>query len=238
MFFKPNVAAPGGNILSTYPRAKGSYAILSGTSMATPFVSGSSALLLEALGKASSVYKNARTRFQTTANGVPSTKTDADPLQTLAQAGAGLINVHSAVHATTYVSPGQLQLNDTANLNPAHIITIQNTGKTAQTYKITHLPAGTATTLNNSQAIPYPVPLTKDAASVSFSTTSLKVKPGQTASFAATIFPPKGLDAKTFPVYSGFIKITGDVDVMQVSYLGLAAAMKDMGVIDTSSTCE
>jgi len=34
LYFKPSLAAPGGNILSTYPRAKGSYAILSGTSMA------------------------------------------------------------------------------------------------------------------------------------------------------------------------------------------------------------
>ena len=34
---KPQVSAPGGNILSTYPTFKGSYAVLSGTSMACPY---------------------------------------------------------------------------------------------------------------------------------------------------------------------------------------------------------
>jgi subtilisin family serine protease len=110
---KPAISAPGGNILSTFPVAKGSYAVLSGTSMSTPFAAGGAALLLSAKGKSPSVAKDARTLFETTSSMIPS-KNDTG-FETLAQAGAGLINVYKAIHSTTFVSPGQLILNDTAH---------------------------------------------------------------------------------------------------------------------------
>lgn len=83
--------------------------------MATPFVAGSSALLLSVKGKSTAVTSAARTLFETTAQKVGSSKTDGDPLQTLTQQGAGLINVFNAIHTTTIVSPGELILNDTAH---------------------------------------------------------------------------------------------------------------------------
>ena len=39
-YFKPAVAAPGGNILSTLPTTLGSFGVKSGTYTATPFVAG------------------------------------------------------------------------------------------------------------------------------------------------------------------------------------------------------
>ena len=116
-FFKPAVAAPGGGILSTVP--ENGYSVLSGTSMATPFVAGVSALLFESKGKTADVARTARTLFETTAKYVPSNLTDGDPLQTVTQQGAGLINAYDALHATTILSKGELLLNDTANFKPA-----------------------------------------------------------------------------------------------------------------------
>ena len=118
MYFKPAVAAPGGNILSTLPLALGGWGVESGTSMATPFTAGSSALVLQAKGKGASVVKGLRDLFQATASPVGSSATDSDPLQTLAQQGAGLIQVNLAINTKTVVSPAQLLLNDTAHFKP------------------------------------------------------------------------------------------------------------------------
>ena len=121
-FFKPAVAAPGGNILSTLPVPLGSFAAASGTSMATPFVAGSSALLLQVKGRSAAVALSARSLFETTANFVPSSNNVlSGPLQTVAQQGAGLIQVHNALRYSTIVTPGEIILNDTAHFRATSV---------------------------------------------------------------------------------------------------------------------
>ena len=119
MELKPTVGAPGGNIISTYPLAKGGYTVESGTSMATPFVAGSAALVLQTRGKSS--VKGIRDLFQSTASPIRSGTEETDLLQTLAVAGAGLVQVNVAVDAKTLVTPGQLLLNDTTHFNSVYV---------------------------------------------------------------------------------------------------------------------
>ncbi len=86
--------------------------------MATPFTAGSAALLLQTKGKTADVARGIRSFLESTAKRVPSSKTDGDPLQTVTQQGAGLVNVFDAVHAETLVTPTELIVNDTAHARP------------------------------------------------------------------------------------------------------------------------
>ncbi|KAF5371300.1 hypothetical protein D9758_004263 [Tetrapyrgos nigripes] len=232
-FFKPAVAAPGGNILSTLPVPLGSYGVESGTSMATPFIAGSSALLLSVKGKSQAVTSNARTLFETTAQTISSSHTDGDPLQTVTQQGAGLVNVFNAIHSTTVLSPGEFILNDTAHFNGKHTLTVKNTGNSQKRYSVRHVPAGTAVTFQPGTIFPAvgPVPLTTAAASVSFSTSSFTLAPGASRSVVATFTLPEG-DESTFPLYSGFIHVATDVEDLHVSYIGLGASLINAQVLD------
>lgn len=83
--------------------------------MATPFIAGVSALLFSVKGRSAAVGTSARDLFETTAQLVPSSHTDGDPLQTVAQQGAGLIDAFKALTTDIIITPGELLTNDTAN---------------------------------------------------------------------------------------------------------------------------
>ncbi|KAF6763345.1 pyrolysin [Ephemerocybe angulata] len=234
-YFKPAVSAPGGGILSTIP--EGGYAVLSGTSMATPFVAGSAALLFEAKGKKPEVGRTARTLFESTAKYIPSNLTDADPLQTVTVQGAGLINVYDALHATTILSKGELILNDTVNFKPVQTFKVTNTGNATKDYKLSHILAGTALTFrpNSHFTAKGPVPLAKVGAQAAISPEKFTLKPGQSRDVTVRFTAPTGLDATTFPVFSGFIQVAAPSEnPVHVSYVGGVGSLKAVTIIDTT----
>jgi len=67
------------------------------------------------------------------------------------------------------------------------------------------------------------VPLTGEAAKV----TVFTLQPGMTQTTVPTSTAPAGLDKAQFPVCSGFIDVTSGSENYQVSYVGLAASLKD-----------
>ncbi|KAJ7622720.1 subtilisin-like protease [Mycena polygramma] len=235
-YFKPAITAPGGSILSTYPVPLGSWALDSGTSMATPFIAGSAALFLAAKGKSPAVAKSARTFFQATAKPLSSSHTDGDPFQTATQQGAGLVQVYDAIFGTTTLSRTELILNDTAHFAGPQKFTVKNAGKTIKTYTLSHVPAGTAVTVDAGSILPGlgPIPLSTDYASVTFNGEKFTLLPGQSHDVVANIKPPQAVDATTFPVYSGFIYVSSGNDSVHATYLGLAASLKDKQVIDNT----
>jgi len=187
-------------------------------------------------GTSADVGLGARSLFESTAQRISSNNTGGVPLQTVSVQGGGLIDAFSAINADVIVSPGELLLNDTAHFQGTQTFTVKNTGSAAKKFNITHIPAGTALSLQPGTPFPEdgPVPLSTQFATVKFSETSFTVHPGQTQEITAHITPPSGIDPSTLPIFSGFIQIASETESYQVTYLGLAAALINAQVVDDS----
>ena len=205
-------------------------------SMSTPHAAGSAALLLQSLGKGCG--SEMRRLLTTTAQPLPVSHA-SDDLQTVAQQGSGQLNVWDAANMKTLVSPGEILLNDTQYFDSDHIITIENTSGSSVTYTLSHTPAKTVLSIGSALGLANtaPLPTTSDTASVSFRTTTTTIRARRTSQVKVTFKPPSGLDPKTYPIYSGFITVTGsNGEVLSIPYQGVASRMKDMKIIDNSNT--
>ncbi|KAL2074241.1 hypothetical protein VTL71DRAFT_8019 [Oculimacula yallundae] len=235
---KPQISAPGGAILSTWPLEATGYAILSGTSMATPYVSGALALLKSQFPNAS--VQQLREKLQSTATTL-SYAYDKSLRTSVAQQGGGLINVYKAVNFESAVSPSELNLGDLDLLKPREI-TIENKSGRSKTYVISHEPAGETNLLPNLYRGNAPVlgvdslpGLYASYATTKFSSTSITIGAGQKANFTVTFQPPTDIDDDFLPVYSGYIKITNNNDEFKVAYLGQPYSRYKADYIDASS---
>ena len=92
---KPDIAAPGGLIRSTYPLEKGGYAIISGTSMASPHVAGAAALF--DAGAAGHDPFDVRTVLQNSADPI---NFNATILEAVHRQGAGMVDIDDTILAT------------------------------------------------------------------------------------------------------------------------------------------
>ncbi|EJD38527.1 subtilisin-like protein [Auricularia subglabra TFB-10046 SS5] len=232
MLFKPALAAPGGGILSLWPTTMGSYAISSGTSMATPHAAGVAALVLKAKGKGAA--RGMRELLQTTAQPVPASLDEGAPPHTLIQQGAGQINAWNALSYTSSLTPAELLLNDTAHWRGAHTLWIANRSRKTKVYRLKHVPSRTVLTRQKDSIQPAFPPLeTVDAAvRVAFSASRVTVLPGGRVPVRVTISPPRNVDGKRVPVLSGQIEVSTAGETLRASYLGAATALKSVQVLD------
>ncbi|MDX1677333.1 S8 family serine peptidase [Arsukibacterium sp.] len=196
---KPDIGAPGGSIFSTYPLERGGFATLSGTSMSSPHVAGSAALLLQA--KPETPVMSVRSVLQNSADPkVWSLNPGLGFLDNVHRQGAGMVDVDDSITANTYITPGKIATGEGEAGPFSQRLTVYNNGTEAVTYQLSSVNAlSTGGIITPS--------FFAGNASVSFSSDMLTVAPGSSATVDATITPATLPD---YGQYGGYIVFTPD----------------------------
>ena len=225
--FKPEVTAPGGNIWSTVPVAQGSYANLSGTSMAAPHVAGAAALIR--LAHPSWTVEQVKTALMNTATVLTDPTSAGLPYSPRLQ-GAGRINVYDALQNDVTVTS---QLNGQAAVALGSVeswktdpitfpLVLHNSGSADASYNVT----GTIQWVNaGGTATSYAIP----GANFSASPATVTVPAGGSRTVTVTInMTAVSLSYSRFPYVEGYVTFTPSSGVaLHVPYMGYLGNWND-----------
>ncbi len=221
---KPDLGAPGGNILSTFPIEKGSYASFSGTSMASPHVAGAVALLLQAKPELRGKTTKVRELLQTTGtlaawSGDPT----SGQLEPVHHQGGGLIQIVTALTTKQTVSPGKISLGEGSAGPKTTSITLTNTSSKPVTYAITKADGvATVGSLVTKRFF-------RDVSATMSAPTTVTVPAKGTATVTVKITPPR---APATAIYGGWITFTATgATTLHVPFAGMAGDYQSVNVL-------
>jgi hypothetical protein len=149
-----------------------------------------------------------------------------------------LINAYKFIHSGITVSEASLAFNDTANHVANAAFYVSNTGKTTQTYTLTHVPAANVYAFAASDPS-FPArftagtawPLDTKYSTAVISPSTLTIKPGEKKRVTVAVTPDPSLDAKLVPFYSGYVNITGGGESIHIPYGGVATKLHDVTIL-------
>ncbi|KAF9871425.1 hypothetical protein CkaCkLH20_11072 [Colletotrichum karsti] len=233
---KPDIAGPGGDVYSSY-LSPPTWTILSGTSMATPYLAGIAALYVGKFGgkKIHGAKFSEQLMMRIISSGERvQWSNDIHTVEgftaSVAQVGAGLVNASKVLDYTTQLSLERFALNDTANFIEKHTVEITNHAAEAVTYTFAVEPAGGFDTLDASdpsKLAKYPLTPQTMVPQVALPESGFSVGPGETKTAEFTFKAPEALNAALLPTYSGNIRIESSKgEQLAVPYLGLAADLQ------------
>jgi len=227
---KPDIGAPGGLIRSTYPIELGSYATISGTSMSSPHVAGAAALFLEAHPNTNPQVM--RSLLQNSADPAPWWGNPAlGFLDNVHRQGAGMLDIDDAILATTKITPGKLALGESQAGPQTRTLTLENSSSSAVTYDLSYVNALSTSGTNTDTGIPpaQRVNYWTSDATVSFSSASVTVPAGGSATVDATINAPSGPNQGQ---YGGYIVLTpqGGGQMYRVPFAGFAGDYQSLTI--------
>ncbi|MBW5250234.1 S8 family serine peptidase [Streptomyces sp. P01-B04] len=233
--FKPDVAAPGGYILSALPPAMNYYGTKSGTSMAAPHTAGVLALMLQA--DPDLTPAQARAVLQNTATPLAMTGDRTRGLQPVAQQGAGLVDALAAVTSAAgeipTATPSELALGDTEGRQQSRRITLHNPTGHPVTYRAGQRAAVSAAPPYTSQWQPL------DAAAVTRVHNSGRLTIAPHTSKSVTVHIKEPTDVEPGTLFGGWVEFTpigAGTAQIRVPYLGLAGDFDEVSAFNRTFT--
>ncbi|WYZ33837.1 hypothetical protein EsH8_I_000113 [Colletotrichum jinshuiense] len=243
---KPDTTAPGTDVFSTWPGGDNNqFVLLSGTSMATPYIAGVAALYISKHGgrgvHGKDFAKDLSMRIVSTGAPLPwllyTSLPDPAFRAPSQQVGGGLVDARKVVHYGTSLEFQRFGLNDTLHFRPNQGVTVRNDGKEKVRYSFeVESWAGFEMLKGFDGRDPGETPRIRYRPEMVPSNVSVAAKvpgefelgPGQSRKAKFVFEIPRGVNQTALPAYGGRVLVKGsNGEVVSVPFQGLAFDLKE-----------